>query len=496
MILQRDRKNPVWGVGADDSTVTVSIQDKTVSAPVENGKWAITLPALCPCQGCEMRISDGKSVIAISDVAVGEVWLAGGQSNMEFQFKYDIEYNELVSFLNNRNIRFFDIPRRAYEGQYPTARLAEYGFWRTLTPLDAKWFCAVGLYFQLNLEKALNVPVGIIGCNFGGSFASAWTSRDSHMRVPELKKLLDEYDAAVEALDMEIYEKQITAQEERSARVDSRPYVDRQLYGEDPVKVQAEFLAKRFPKCEHKGEDASPPGTLPMGPKYYNRPAGLWETMLKEAAPYGIRGVLWYQGEEDADSRSDFYDKSLAALIGSWRELWGEDFPFLIVQLAPLLRWLTPAKNFPQLRDNQMAAAKSIPGVFIACVMDAGEPLNAHPRNKRPVGERLALLARGKVYRENILCQSPEMIAAQRKGSILSFVFENAGDGLRLTGSLPLMIDGVLITGVEARDDTVTVTTDGLPSSPVTVYFAWENFCEVKLFNSAGLPAFPFKTKV
>jgi len=268
--------------------------------------------------------------------------------------------------------------------------------------------------------------------------------------------------------------------------------IDRMMKGEDPETLRP-LMMKFMPK------PGDPPriNAYTMGPMSCNRPAGLYDNMLTKVAPYPIRGVIWYQGEDD-DSRgwSGFYDVSIKALITSWRKLWGIDFPFLQVELAPYEAG--GEQDYPLLRRMQRKAADEFDGLHNVCIMDVGERHNIHPRRKKQVGERLALLARKYVYGDDILADSPRLAEARREGERIILRFENAGNGLHVEGDT---INSLFVTAEnETLSPKVTVAGNSIiledaaiaGDTPVTVRFAEENYCEDNLYGSTGLPAFPF----
>jgi sialate O-acetylesterase len=215
--------------------------------------------------------------------------------------------------------------------------------------------------------------------------------------------------------------------------------------------------------------------------------------------PYTSAGVIWYQGEADTD-RAEIYDKMFGEMIRCWREGWGENQPFLFVQLAPFGYFaLSNGNSFVPIRAMQEKVSKTVQNTYMACIMDAGMEYDIHPKQKRPVGERLALLALGKVYGRDIICESPEAISISKGSGSLSVLFGNVGDGFRVNGdkvnSLELFIDGVPIEYFEAEacgsklNIRCPLITD---EASVELRLAWVGYCEINLYSSAGLPAKPF----
>lgn len=240
-----------------------------------------------------------------------------------------------------------------------------------------------------------------------------------------------------------------------------------------------------------------------VGPCHHWRPSGLYRTMLKKIVPYTVRGVLWYQGCSD-DKHAEIYDTVLNILIQNWRDLWKDELPFLIVQLAPFGRWLDcTGDRFPEVRAAQEWVARTKKNVWLCSSSDAGMEIDIHPKRKRPIGERLALLAIGHVYGADILCEAPMLSYIERKNKLLILHFDNFeglcikdlnGDNVYRGLISALKINGEAKEGyiednclyVEIKEDLKNICVD----------FANEAYYEVNLYNRAGIPAIPFHKSI
>jgi sialate O-acetylesterase len=427
----------------------------------------------------------GKESIEYSHICLGDVWLAGGQSNMEFFLRYDADREEIFNGETDGDIRFFDMPRISYPEQIGEADFSRYGLWRTWDRENLDYFSAVPLYFAGKVRETLDVPIGIIGCNWGGSPACAWMD-PSYLEGNPGSVWLDDYDEDRASLNLPAYEE---AFKKNPANFKNHMFSDvigeRLLFGMDDGEM-AEFMASP----DYTGE------IVPLGPLDFRRPGGLYENMLLKAAPLRIRGFLWYQGESD-EKHPQAYDRVLTNMIRCWRDTWQEDLPFLMVQLAPFRKWLhCDGGTYPLLREKQDKVARSVANVWMASIMDKGMEKDIHPKEKKPVGERLALLALGKVYGYDLLCESPELARAERKDGEIILHFRHAPDGLFLSGkSLScLEVDGAegeVIKSLEGNR--LSLKSDGFRTGKtVSVRFAWTDYCVVNLFNRAGLPVKPF----
>ena len=492
MILQRREPIPVWGRSARDDTVTVTLGANTAVGKAEGGVWKVVLPPMEAMERTAMTITSaitGEKLV-FDDVAIGEVWLAGGQSNMEFFLKYDEEFDAMKATPDDPCLRYFRYPQANFTGCLEKQPYPDDGFWRVWTHGGNRaFFSGPAAYMGRALRKALGVPVGFIGCNWGGTPAAAWTAMEDLEANPALKPILNWHAESCAATELAAYYA-ASDQTELEPTSEEQARMDFLMMGGDFHKL---------PPMPDIGDIPYTP--FKPGPRACVRPAGLYETMLRKVAPYGIRGVIWYQGEDD-DFRgwAEFYDESMKTMISSWRRLWGKKLPFLQVELAPFQGYaFNSAKQYPLMRTKQRAVADRCEDVHDVCIMDSGDALNIHVRKKRPVGERLALLARKYVYGEaGLLADSPRASSISCQGSQIQVLFDNGGDGLVLREDpqavLEITADGKAVTAEAAVQGSVLLLTSPAfeGAETITVKFAEQNFCQDPLFNSAGLPAFPF----
>lgn len=489
MVLQRGKEIPVWGTSDAGTEIQIEF-DGTVSTGYTDaeGKWKILLPQHEAGCGYEMRISSKEESVCLQDVCVGEVWLAGGQSNMEYLLGFEKHYEELLEKEKNPRIRFFDYPEVSYEGQLEDFNYRHEGFWRSCTNEDLAYYSAVGYYFAENIQKALDVPVGIVGCNWGGTTACSWMD-PQRLIGTEGEFWIKDFQEAQIGLDVEEYKREFV----------KNPQNDRTNQLEDPFGVQV--VKNTLPREQQLvlmklGEE----NPVVIGPYYERRPGGLYETMLKKICPYAIRGVIWYQGESDSDKNPEAYTTVFTKLIENWRDLWGEELPFLFVQLAPFGNWLgCDGVRYPIIRACQETVSKTVPSAWMASIGDAGMRWDIHPKDKLPVGNRLALLARGHVYGENLLCDAPELIRAGKVGSEIEVLLKHA-EGLYIKGDKLQAMTGITEDGKECILDCADAEDDKLLihncEKIVELRFASCDYYEVNLYNKAGIPLKPFTAKV
>lgn len=500
MVLQRQIPVPVWGRSVRGDTVTVTLGENTVSTPSESGTWRVELPPMEAAEHVSMTVQSAVTgeKIEFNDIAVGEVWLAGGQSNMEFLLKYDELAEELFVEADDPYLRYFRYPQANFLGCLEKDAYPDDGFWRSWSGRENKgMFSGPAAYMGRKLREVLGVPVAFIGCNWGGTPACAWTALEDLKANPALEPILSWHSKACSELDALTY----YSASERPA-VEPSP--------EEQASMDSFMMGIGLEEFFQNMDKMLPP--LPTdyspfmpGPRAAIRPAGLYDTMLTRVAPYGVRGAIWYQGEDD-DARGwcELYGESMKTLIQSWRKLWGRELPFLQVELAPFEGiGFTAAKDYPAIRRGQRYAMDALEGVHNVCIMDSGDRINIHVRKKKPVGERLALLARRFVYGEvDLLAESPRFERAERTGDTVSLFFQNTGEGLFLKEDpkevLKITADGKAVSAAaSAEGDRLILTADAFEEAKhIRIEFAEQNFCTVPLFNSGDLPAFSFTAEL
>lgn len=461
MILQQGMKVKVWGWADDGEEVTVSFRGHKVKTVAKNGKWMVELKKL-KAGGPDTLTVTGKNSIALKNVLVGEVWVCSGQSNMEFPLKKSFESKADIDESANPNIRLFHVARLKADAPTNNANAT----WRECGPETVPDFSAVGYYFGRDLQKARNVPVGLIESDWGGSPAEAWTRHDVLESNPRYKKeILDAYQTALQN-----YELLLAAYEK--------------------VKAETEKAGLSFTK---------------RSPMHPFKPSELYNGMIAPLTNYAIKGVIWYQGEANA-GRAEQYRSLFPDMIRNWRQDWNEgDFTFLAVQLAPFMA----IKNQPsesswaELREAQLLTAKVLPKYGIAVITDVGNSKDVHPTKKQPVGARLALAARGIAYGEKIVYSGPVFKSMTVNGNEATLTFDHVGSGLvARDGDLK----GFAISGDDKKfvwahaaikgsgKHGMVVVSAPEVQHPVAVRFGWADCPVVNLWNAEGLPATPFRT--
>lgn len=486
MVIQRDKQIIVWGQGPENAVVEVIFDKVKTSCVIKNHRWQCLLPPHGPAEGLLMTVKTdipGFPEKVIRDIAVGDVWIAAGQSNMEYFLRYDAQWDTIQKTEKNSKIRMFNVPRLAFEGQQKD--ISDSGYW--FFEGDSAWetFSAPGYCFAKALQPVIHVPVGIIGCNWGGTPAGAWIE-ESYLKETPYNIILEEYAREMAGKDMDSL---------RHEAMEAFAFEDSPKH-QDEWKPMMYGLDERQQKLWMEEHCNDP--FIPLGPWHQNRPSGLFHQMVEKVAPFSAKGVLWYQGESD-EHHAPLYDKILERMIECWRDTWHDHLPFLIVQLAPFGRWLAcTGENYPEVRRRQEMVSENVSDVYMTSVMDLGMYEDIHPKHKKEVGERLSLLARGCVYEEDIVCRPPKCISCEAKNQTILLKFDRAGDGLLLTSDqvngLKMIVnhEDLKVLSAKAEGDCLSITVDRQVNGLCTVSFAEMDYVEVNLFNSAGLPAMPF----
>lgn len=474
MVLQQKQTNPVWGWDNPGTKVTVTFAGQTKTAEAgADGKWTVKLdpvPANAQPQTITIKGSQTKE---IQDVLVGEVWMCSGQSNMGFQLNSDWNGDIEAAASKLPNLRLIKVPQVGTQEAQNDFR----GEWKPSTPESASGFSAVGFMFGRYLQEILQVPVGLIDNAWGGSAAEAWVRRESLQKDPRFKLLMDN-----------------TATREKDLAT---------------PKAQTDYdaaLAKWKTDAEKLKAEGKPVPRQPQSPQAWltgnARPGNIFNGVLYPTLGYGIKGVVWYQGESNA-GRAYEYRSLFPFMIEEWRKEWKQGpFPFYWVQLADY----QPEKPEPadsawaELREAQTMTMK-LPNTGQAVIIDVGEGKDIHPKNKYSVAARLVRWALVKDYGMNFPYRSPEFKKMEINGNKAIVSFDCYGGVLRpfdvaeARGFAVCGEDKVWhwAKGTVLGADKVEVTCDKV-EKPIAVRYAWADNPVANLSTMNGLPVTPFRT--
>lgn len=501
-VLQQKQAIPVWGTADPNEPIVVAINGQSANTVADaKGAWSVKLKPV-PAGGPYTLTITGTPTdsVTLNNILVGEVWVCGGQSNMEYPLKGWVQpafTKDAIPTAADPMLHFINVRKQI--GITPQSSIA--GTWLAATPETVPDLTAVGYFFGRDLRKALNVPVGLINDNWGGTPAEAWTSREALQAVPELKGYLDS-----EAAYQVNYPKML---DDYNAKLEK--------YNADNAKFKADVDAA-------KAAGTAVPTNAPQAPrkpaeyeKWPNGATHLYNGMIAPIIPYGIRGAIWYQGESNGAS-GYLYKTLFPTMISDWRARWGEgDFPFLFVQLAPFMAMRTDpqppgANSWADLREAQRLTLAALKNTGMAVITDTGDVKDVHPRRKEVVGARLALVARAQVYGQNVESAGPTFAGISVEGTKVRVKFTHAA-GLKTievhdgTDDGPVVATAAKLVGFEvagsdmvyyaadaAIDGSNVVVSSDKVTAPVAVRYGWANYPIVNLSNAAGLPASPFKS--
>lgn len=468
MVVQRNLPVHVWGMAGPAEEVAVSFRGETKSTAADAlGRWSVYLRPGEAGGPFELTVV-GRNRITLRDILAGDVWIASGQSNMEWPVGWSADPERERAAANLPNVRLArtmhrvsDYPLDGWIGQQ----------WASCSPASVEHFSAVAYHFGRNLHERLKVPIGLIQTAWGGTPIEAWTSMRGLSSEPALMPVFQEWARMTET--------HATA-----------------LLRHPQVLADWKLAAAR---AKAEGLQAPEQPALRRGPGGPWQPAGLFNAMIAPLTEFAIRGVIWYQGEANtATERAPWYRHALPALIRDWRRAWGiGDFPFLFVQLANYDA--APDSMWPEVREAQRESL-SVTNTGMAVTIDIGEPGDIHPRNKRDVGRRLALVARAMVYGDSITYSGPLMRQVTVEGAAARIWFDHVGSGLvardtngTLHGFEVRSREGRYLPA-EARIDgrTVLISSPEVPV-PARVRYSWADNPKGNLFNAEGLPASPFR---
>lgn len=638
MVLQRSDRTALWGTADPGETVTATLTGVTGAATAgPDGKWRVELDLSHVDAGPFDLVVAGNNTLTVPDVVVGEVWVASGQSNMEFQLAWSADADAEIPASANPFLRQFHVGNDPSLTPQDRCR----GAWVQADPSTTGSFTAVGYHFAKRLHQTLHAPVGLILSAVGGTPCEAWTSLPGLQSEPGpraaserfLKEAADypglkadylrayhawetRYDRAVPAADPTAFlapdlagwrpmalpgklrdaslpdagvvwlRKVVTLHGEEVKRAQGLDLAD--LNGYETVYYNGKKVAEVTPDSDGgvgapkrywfggsvDGENVfliriyNPTGDLGIGgaaerltygstrlagewlgkaeaelpplsdearqarptppkaiPPLHLEPAALYNGMIHPLTAATVAGAVWYQGESNA-SRAAQYQDGFRLLIQSWRQAWGRELPFYFCQLpafGPKKAGADEYTSWAEMRAAQTATL-ALPNTGQAVLIDLGESDDIHPRDKRPVGERLAGVTLVKHYGQTMPSSGPVYEACKVEGGAVRVTFRGDGGALvarplpetyvksSLRGKMaPLVrnrpgseLEGFAIRGAahgwvwaDARieHDTVVVSHPDVPH-PTAVRYAWANTPTVNLYDEAGLPAAPFSAVV
>ena len=470
MVLQRQMPVRIWGTARNGEKVTVQFAGQTKDAVADGvGRWEVRLePMEASTEGRDLVVTgtEGYLPTRIQDVLVGEVWMCGGQSNMEWPIRRSTEKEKILAGADQPLLRMGRMDHHREEAPVTSQPVA----WSVSSPKMAESYSALPFLFGSALQKKLGVPVGILNTSYGGTRIEAWLSAETLKEGPWAQDK-----DTVMSLAKEQYAKK---------KAELQPAYDRYL-GE-----KSKALAEGKPE----------PKPVDGWPGDFRGPTVLWNGEIAPIAGFTVRGFAWYQGESNAQNGAGSrYLQLLQALARSYRQAWSQpDLPMLILQLCTYKKPF----GYSEIREAQARFVEEDSRAALVVTIDQGAPDgDVHPPDKREVATRLLRAALGLAYKEKGVFQSPTFRGAKPENNRMLVEFHNTGGGLTSHEGEPLHLE---LAGEDRRffpatgkieGERLIVTSTEVPR-PVAVRYAFRNFPQPppNLFGSSGLPVSPFRS--
>lgn len=462
MVMQRGLPVHVWGMATPHEAVSVTFRNETKSTTADDdGRWSLYLSPGEAGGPFQLAVK-ATNIVTLTDILVGDVWVASGQSNMEFSMKSLANAPTEIAAAQYPKMRIFRVDHKPAD--YPVDDVQSKG-WAACTPETVAESSAVAYFFARNIQQKLGVPIGLIESSWGGTPAESWTSLHGLSADASLMPVFAVRAKTLAAQSTTVLQQQ---REEREYQ-------------------QASAQAKA---------NGTPPPEWHWHPDFAAwAPSALYNGMIAPLTPFAIRGVIWYQGEANSGERAPLYARLFQTMIRDWRNHWGEgDFPFLFVQIA---NWDTaPEALWPDVRNAQRQALE-LKNTGMAVTIDIGDAVDIHPKNKQDVGLRLALAARAIAYGEKVEWSGPLYRQVTQEEHALRVWFDHAdglaAKGAALTGFEVAGADGKYVAADAKIDGASVVVTSSTVTTPVSVRYGWAANPTCNLVNREGLPASPFQ---
>lgn len=473
MVLQREQPVPVWGTADAGASVTVEFasQKKTVTAD-RNGKWRTDLsPLTASAESRTFTVRSGDKEVVFQDVLVGEVWLCSGQSNMQWFMQNTVDAAAVMAAANHPEIRLYDTPRVSTEDPQEIINSQ----WTACTSETIKTFSAVAYYFGRKLHQDLDVPVGLLLSAWGGTRIEPWTPPCGFEGIKSLTSIHQQVQKTLPT--SMLYKKSMTD------------------YQADIAGWIAEAEKAMQSECYISAPPVFPAELILTGNQ--QTPTKLYNGMLHAHIPFAIRGAIWYQGESNRGDGMLYLDKT-KALLNGWRKLWGYEFPFYFVQIAPFQYGDENPEVLARFWEAEAEIVKTISQTGMAVVSDATTLNNIHPPNKEVPGTRLALLAEANDYGMDVVSTGPVFQTLEKQGHALKIVFESAKGLTTRDGKAPDWFEVAGKDGAFKKADAQikghsVIVQSVEVAEPLAVRFAWHKLAIPNLINGAGLPTAAFR---
>lgn len=470
MVLQQQTKVPIWGWAKSGETIKISSnwsRENVKAITGEDGIWKTEISTTKAGGPYKLKIKSAHESITLKDVLLGEVWVCSGQSNMGFSLGNSLNGKDEVAKANYPNIRYFDVERQVSDIPLMDAPGSR---WARVRLEKAAKYSAVAIFFAEKLQKELNVPIGLIEVAWGGTAVDNWMPKEVLENDPKLDIALRRYQEWQSDFKM------------------------------DSIGYYAQLEAKNLDIIDKKPKM---PSSLFINARPHRAPSVLYNGLIHPLTNYGIKGVLWYQGETNRKWHTE-YAYLFKTMMESWQKAWGKKFPFYFVQIAPFKGSIDEVSA---IMEAQLQVYRETENTGIVVTMDVGNMDDIHPINKKPVGERLANWALSKTYGfKNIPVSGPLFKTATIERDKVRVIFDFAETGLKTEGE-PKGFEVVEFesNGTHKTPKTIVPKIENETlifdikhlNKPFILRYGWEEQMEfANLFNTEGLPASAFRVLI
>lgn len=472
MVLQRDVVLHVSGKGEPGVQVRVRIQNQEQSTVVTGDSWRVAIGPLETGFCEELVIETDDETIKFKNVAVGDVFLLAGQSNIEFEFYHSASFKNDLPHCKNSGIRYLEIPRIEYRKDghnYPDLKMKS---WHVCDQETAPAMSAIGLYFAHFLNRDENVPIGLISMNKGGSSASCWIS-ETYLKkdVAVFQKYWLDYYKGIENQ---------TDSQEDEARARYNLSLNQYL-------GRIKEYQNRYPErstSQMKKDLGHTPWPPPKGKKDAFRPSGLYDMMFKRIKDCRFKSVIYYQGEEDT-RHGEIYERLLSLLIGNWREDFQVEVPFVIVALPEY----DDDKNdkWPLVRHAQGEVCSKYLGAYLVVSLNCGEELNIHPQEKVELAYRIFARVKEAFYDPGYAGHAPFIVKSAVQNGVLTLEFDQK---IRIAGPIEILADGKVVESVVTESNNLSIA---IKPGCQRIEYCHRNYCKSHIVGLNGIPIAGFE---
>jgi sialate O-acetylesterase len=491
MVIQQQTNAAIWGKSdpKEKIAITASWGESVSTVADKLGYWQAILPTPTAQRGNPKSYSiefKAKNTIVINNVQVGEVWLASGQSNMSYSIDRLNIARDQIGAANFPYIREFKVKKNA--SITPVDKVV--GEWISANENSVLNFSGTAYFFAREIHQATGLPVGIVNASWGGTQIETWLAKDSQFNHKPTQKIKADFDRRALVFNAQesakVYQEQLKKwqADKKSAEANGKLFSQRKPY---------------LPEHPHLGK---------------NYPSNLYNGMINPIKEYAVKGVIWYQGENNGTSaeRGRFYQTQLMQLINDFRDDWNmPNLPFYVVQLANFKKAqsnpVEPNQYWPYVRESMRKVTDTLKHTGMVVTIDIGDANNIHPTNKMELGRRLSLLALKNEYNQDLVASGPSYQSAKINGNKVMLTFSEVGSGLTTDDGQPLAgfvmenrngeyiwADAKIIPGIKNNTQQVEVSSPKV-NKPKSIKYGWANNPNMlNLYNKEGLPASPFST--